>query len=415
MLLSRPRWAFEQSIPDLAAPLDAWVAAVPGSAPAYLLRGDYWRGIGWHRRGAAFARKTSENQFRGMHEAFGRAEADFRTAIAIDPSVTHAYQYLLDIYSATNRDREMMAIWEQAIDAGAGSSLLYAWLFHSLVPWWSGLSGPESIEVVRSIVSEIETGALQGTGDPDLLRAFPDFIEAEILWRAGKRKQAMTKFAAFIEGKQGLMHLDDYAEHLTTMGRQAEALQHFAARLRYEPSDEIVLAEYGKALMDLKLYDQAATVLSQSLAIDPYDPDTLVASGDLAMKRQQYADALKYYERAKVYGAERAKIWSHTAWMKRQFTGDIPGAAADYRRAVELSPDWTPYRARYANVLDQLQDCGAIPQYRTYLALCQQSGVCKETSIRWTNVRWKQLVDRSICSIDGYRLDPQVWIRMRRD
>ncbi|HSF94168.1 MAG TPA: DUF4034 domain-containing protein [Thermohalobaculum sp.] len=403
-------WSFSESAPDLAEPLDAWVKAQPLSAAAHLTRGKYWHTIGAHRRGSAYASRTTATQFAEMHNAYGRAERDYLAARALAPRLGQAYAGLLAIYNSTGRDRELAETWAAAVAEGAVSTRLYFYLINSMKPWWSRMSGTESVAAVRALLEELETGSLKGTGELERLRAYPGYIEAEVLWRAGRRDAALARYGEIVEGTQGLAHLDNYASRLSSAGRDAEALPIYAARLRYAPEDGGTAARYGGALVRLQLYDEAREAFDRALQIDSHDPGTLARRATLHSSLERYREALADYERAKVYGSERASNWAGAGRMRLRLREELPEAAANYRRAIELKPDREAYHYNFAAVLDRMQDCRAIPVYLSYLQLCREKGECDAYSVNWVTVRSNSLVDRLICSIDGHRLDPGAWL-----
>lgn len=405
---------FLDTSPDLAEPLDAWVVAQPRSVLPRLARGHYWRRVGWHRRGGASASKTTDTQFGELREAFQRAESDYLFALGLDPSAEVAYRRLLDIYMATGRDAEQMAVWQAALAKGAGTWRLHNTLFNALMPWWSGLPGPKSVAIIRSIVQEIESGTLQSTGDPALLRAYPDHVEAEILWRDGQRDKAMAKYVTIVDGTSGLIYLDIYASRLGSMGRHAESLGYFAASLRHEPSSPRAWTNYAWALNRLKRYKEAAEALDHALLLDPYRPSTLRQRASLNAKLERYRAALADYDSAKVFGSEQASVWAGAGRMRLRLFDDLPRAVADYHRAIELNPDRAFYYRRLGLVFDELRDCRAVPAYRSYLELCGRRDDCGSYTVSWVKVRWKGLVDRFVCSIDGARLTPKpAWMPVR--
>lgn len=407
---------FQDISPDLSDLLDAWVAARSRSALPRLARGQYWFNIGWQRRGNAYARETTRTQFDEMHEAFGRAERDYLFALGLDPSAEVAHRRLLSIYMATDRDDDMLAIWQAALDAGAGTWRLHTALFEGLSPWWSGLPGEKSVAVVRRIVADIDAGALQSTGDPAMLRGYPDQLEAALLWRGGRRDAAMARYATFIDTPSGRLFLGDYADKLYLMGRAAESLLYYVAALHVDPSQGGVWAYYARALIKLGRQEEAREALDHALALDPYDPNALRRRATLHARLGRHREALADYDAAKVYASEQPWPWSGAGGMRLTLGEDLARAVADYRRAIALDPDWPSAYRGLGMVLDKQRNCSAIPAYRAYLELCERRGNCASPPRNWTKVRWKQLADRGFCSIDGHRLEPApAWLPMRHE
>jgi tetratricopeptide (TPR) repeat protein len=309
--------AFADTSPDLSQFLDGWVAAEPDSADARMLRGHYWFLTGRNRRGDRFASSTSATQFREMRSAFDRAESDYLAALDRDRMASPAYARLLSIYSTSRRNEAAQnVIWERAVAEGAATTALHRALFIALMPRWSRLSPADSKEQVSKVVDDIENGTLQGTGDPELLRAFPDFIEAEGLWRSGMREEALKAYAIFIDRPPGRFYLDDYAARLRQAGRTYEALRYSAASLRFDPSVVGVWEGYAHSLSQAHHYRKAEAVLAQALSLDPYDPDALILRGDFNVYRGRLREALIDFERAQVHGSERPGVSERLHWVR---------------------------------------------------------------------------------------------------
>jgi Flp pilus assembly protein TadD len=406
---------FNDTSPDLEASLDAWATAAPEASLPLVLRGNHWFNRGRHRRGSSYFRNTSQSQRRDMREAFALAEVNYLTAIQFDPTSDTAYRRLLIIYMVTSRDIDKFPLWQKAIDAGAGTTKLHRALFNSILPWWGWLSMEESAATMREVIAEIDGGILEGTGDVELLRSFPDWVEAESLWREGKHAESLAKYETFVDGPSGKYFLDNYAQNLSRSGRIPEALEYFVEALRFDPSEQGVLESYGGLLVQVKRYDEAQQILDQSLEMDPYNPETLQNSVALEMLRGDVSAARTYFAQAQVYGAEQAERSANHGLLTAREHKDLPSAAVYYRGAIKANPLDSVSHFYLGQTLDELHDCGAIPAYRTYVALCDQGQSCGDYPLRWARVRWKLFVDRQICSIDGYRLDPNIWLRIRPD
>jgi tetratricopeptide (TPR) repeat protein len=404
---------FADSSPDLEVPLDALATAAPNSALPLVLRGNHWFRRGLHRRGNAYSRNTAQSQFTDMRTAFTLAEVNFLTAIHFDPTTDIAYRQLLHIYRSAYRDIDKFPLWQRGIDAGAGTTELYRELFNSILPWFGWLSPEESVATMREVIALIDSGQLEGTVDVELLRNFPDWVEAESLWSDGSRAEALAKYATFVDGPGGRYFLDNYAEKLALSGRIPEGLEYFVSALHFDPSDLRALDGYGSQLVRIERYDEARDILDRMLQLDPYNPDILLQSTALEMNHGDVSTARTNFEQSQVYGAERAAKSANRGLLTARDHKDLPTAITYYRRAIEINVQDRASYFKLGQALDESQDCGAIPAYRNYVALCDQGQSCGEYPLRWARVRWKLFVNRQICSIDGYRLDHSIWLRIR--
>ena len=147
-------------------------------------------------------------------------------------------------------------------------------------------------------------------------------------------------------------------------------------------------------------------MLDSALSLDPYSPEILLKRAALNMDRSDLSAARTDFERAQVYGLEQS---DKTIFMVTDHQ-DVPAAVAQYRERIEREPGRPIHYFGLATALDQLQDCGAVPVYRGYVDLCDQGAICMEAAKRWSRLRWKMFADYAICSIDGHRLNPEVWL-----
>ncbi len=402
---------FRDTSPDLAEALDGWVAARPGAPLPRLVRGRYWHNVGWHQRGHAYFSQTTEGQIARMRAAFARARADLEAAIGMDPSAPQGYPLLLRIHSARGGEAEAKKVWDRAIAAGAASTRLHSAYFDSLTPWWSGLSAEESAATIRGLVREIASGRLAGTGDAELLGAFPDYVEAEVLYRTGRREAAYERYDGFAEGAAGRLYRDRYAGRLLSGGRLGEAVVQFAAAVRDDPASARSWRDYGDALRRLGLHAEAEEALGHALALDPYDPRARLVRAQLRVTLRRFEAALGDIDRAEVYGAERESVLRGAGRIRVRLADDLAAAVADYRAAIEADPERVANHYFLGALLDRMRDCGAIPAYRHYVEMCREGAACIPGTVNRSAVRWQSLVDRYICSIDGHRLEPEpAWV-----
>lgn len=404
--------AFQDTSPDLADALDAWIAARPGSALAHGMRGRYWLQVGFHLRGGGFANRTSRVQFAGLRQAHAQAEADHVRAITLDPGFALAYRDLISIYGMSRRDDAQWAVWERAVSQGVADARLHRTLFQMLTPWWSQFSRGESIRAVRKIIDEIERGSLPGSDEIDVLNAYPAFIHAESEWRRGNRLKALRLYEEFIDGPGASYLLDDYARRLNSFGRGPEALGYFVRSLRFDPNNAPILNDYVRLLRVLDREDEAREMIARSLALDPYDPETLTEAAQLHLRRDEFDEARALIERAKVYGAERGSVQRLDVMSLFNATESLPEAAAQHRAAIAAEPE-KPWNYFVLGITqDRMHDCAAIPTYLQFIERCAGGRLCNSNALTWTKVRYQSLVDRGIRSLDGVHTRPDVWLPM---
>jgi len=120
--------------------------------------------------------------------------------------------------------------------------------------------------------------------------------------------------------------------------RYEEALADFNKAIGRKP-DPVLLTNMGTAYCELGRYDEALTVLNQSLEIDPYDPITLNSRGIVYDSLEQFDKALSDYDNALALDPfypevhnDRGVVYSKTAFYTK--------AMADFEKALEIKPDY---------------------------------------------------------------------------
>ena len=94
--------SFASAAPELLPKLNAWVAATPGSFAPYAARGTYWAEVAGVRRGTKWARETSAESFKGMHDAAVPARQDLERALSLAPKLVAALRQLVSLAIPTS-------------------------------------------------------------------------------------------------------------------------------------------------------------------------------------------------------------------------------------------------------------------------------------------------------------------------
>lgn len=129
-------------------------------------------------------------------------------------------------------------------------------------------------------------------------------------------------------------------------------------RAQRRPGDARVLGWLGAAYLqkaretgDPTYYPRAEAALNQSLAIAPENLDALIARGELALARHQFAEALTWAERARLLTPHRAAIYGIIGDAQIEL-GNYPAAFAAFQEMMDRRPDAAAYaRASYAREL----------------------------------------------------------------
>jgi len=113
----------------------------------------------------------------------------------------------------------------------------------------------------------------------------------------------------------------------------------------------------GILYLALRQLDQAAADFDAAIKLDPASGEVFVDRGNMAFMRQSYEHAISDYTRALELGLDKDHIAYFNRAMAQERLRKFDGAKADYRRAMELEPDWFLPRVR----LDSLIQASAEP------------------------------------------------------
>ena len=103
--------------------------------------------------------------------------------------------------------------------------------------------------------------------------------------------------------------------------------------------------------------DRAAADFEAAIQLGPASGEVVVDRGNMAFMRRSYENAISDYTRALELGLEKDHIAYFNRAMAREHLRNFDGAKADYKRAMELAPDWFMPRVR----LDSLMQATAEP------------------------------------------------------
>jgi tetratricopeptide (TPR) repeat protein len=160
-------------------------------------------------------------------------------------------------------------------------------------------------------------------------------------------------------------------------------------RIRRNPEDTAAYSQLGLALLqrvretaDPTLYTQAAAALDAALKRDPQQFDALVGQGLLANARHQFADALRWGERARAVNPFSAWPYGIIGDAQTEL-GRYDAAVAAVQKMVDTRPDLKSYsRVSYMRELHGDVD-GAIAAMRQAL----EAGGQGSESALWTQVQ----------------------------
>ncbi len=97
--------------------------------------------------------------------------------------------------------------------------------------------------------------------------------------------------------------------------------------------------------------DRAAADFDAAIKLDPASGEAFVDRGNMAYMRRAYDAAIIDYTRGLELGLEKDHIAYFNRAMAQEHLRNFDGAKADYRRAMELEPEWFLPRVRLDSLL----------------------------------------------------------------
>ncbi|RQZ47356.1 DUF4034 domain-containing protein [Burkholderia sp. Bp9099] len=284
--------------PDLEPKFDQWVARFPQSYAALLARGMYYEAMGWVRRGNAYARSTSEQQFAGMRAYHSMALRDLSKSTGLTAKPTMSYMEEIEIWKAlSGTNKESRELLDQSIK-----------------------KDPGNIVVRRTYLVSIQT---RWGGSPKRMAAFVDECR-----RFPVPATALREFEAMVIADKGWVMYRDSDD--------PGAEKAYAQALALMPNDRDMLTQMSNVLIREHKYEQAIEPLSKLINLNPNNSYALSKRGAIYQGMKQSERAVKDYEKAAELGDdfsenELGKFY----WFGISVPRDKERAIKLFRRAAE--------------------------------------------------------------------------------
>lgn len=123
-------------------------------------------------------------------------------------------------------------------------------------------------------------------------------------------------------------------------------------------SQRDLLATYvnrGIIFAALGRYDSAEQDYASAIDLDPQSGEVYVNRGNLAFLKQDYQRAIREYDKGLELGVSANQVAFFNRGMAFEHLEQYEHAESDYRRAIELAPEWTQARARLDLLLLRLR------------------------------------------------------------
>ena len=322
--------------------LDEWLESRPDSYAALTLRGWIWLNRAWSERGNALAKDVSAEQWRGMHEALARSQADLQRAIELRPDFGPAWGFLVEGLKLGGGDIETPLARFLALDPlnyGVRRRALEA-----LDPVWGG-----SLEAMERVAQEAQQYAEQNPRLPVLL-GFPHAARGNWECVMGRCQDGFHHYRrALSYGDYHTWHywLVDFHQRA---GQQAQAVIAANAALEAYPNLHDMRVRRGRANGELGRQTEAMADFDRVLEENPRHYEALFYRGIAHLKWGRHSEAAEDLTRA--VSEQPNNRWVLLNLGHAQIRGGQPERALEpLGRLVEQNPDDAVGWYRYAEAL----------------------------------------------------------------
>lgn len=381
--------SFANSNPDLASRFNEWVEKEGSPGFAYLARGIYYWHLGWVHRGNRYVNETPQERIRDMRTYFPLATKDLHNAILAKSGSSIAYAYRIYIATTLGNQEEIEHFTLEGLQRNPKSFAIRWKYLASLLPWWSGLSSKDSLNMMKEFVRET-VGTQSLNLEP--LRGYPDYVRAEILARERQQQEAIPYY------KKSLAHGPYYwfsyeqGNNYFYMGQYEAAYEAFTQALHDRPQTAAIHKQRAKTLAKLGKNKQALEEFQVALQLDGYNPDILTNAAYVLTHEGRYHEAIDLLRNALIHGKYDEYVVEK---LGRIYLYNLhqPAEGLEFlRRATELNPERHNYWYNYGLALYQLNKCEAVEAFHHYQARCEDSQKCSEKYLNWAKLSTKHIL-----------------------
>ncbi len=129
------------------------------------------------------------------------------------------------------------------------------------------------------------------------------------------------------------------ARQLRTVGRTDEAISELAYALRREPDLGSAVELQIELLRDSGRYSELNALLTPRVASDPNNSELLMLLGEVNAQLAEHYDAIRFYERARISGAEETPELLNALASEYYADGRVDRTRELLTRSLEIDPD----------------------------------------------------------------------------
>jgi tetratricopeptide (TPR) repeat protein len=391
--VSRAFDAFATSDPALAGPLDEWNRTRPNSFAAPLARARYFRALAWKARGVRIAAATPKERFAAMRTYLRRARADAIRAYDLRPRLTAAAPTMIQVVYHL---REGGVLHERIthLQQQFPCSMLMHWaVLPYLQPRWGGS--------LKQIDEYTATVARRCPKHKEVL-SYREIARAYIDIDRNDRRAAIRRFTAALRQNPWPGYYYSRAMQHSALKERNEALSDFGRAFALNPEHIGALSEIANILFMRGRKKEAMRLWERALALDPYEPDTLIDRAAHLIYHEGnpaawYEMAIADLEKAKRYfGGDLQKLQRMQS-TARQRRVSLKDGIAVLRREYYANPRNEAAFVYYETHLTARFRCSRADEFRALIKHCAKHGHCNGTKVYMLTVTLERLLKRKQC------------------
>ncbi|VAW51504.1 hypothetical protein MNBD_GAMMA05-1757 [hydrothermal vent metagenome] len=343
--------------------LNEWVERSKVPEIALIVRAGMYENLGWKKRGIAFAKETSDEQFTGMKKYFDLAIVDLNRAMEIDDEILYAYMVLMRVADIRMEKADAAAIFNKGREKFPDNYAYAYYHLKKLVPKWGG-----SLSKMRALANTYKNEYIN---NPLLLalKGLPLIVVADSEYGSENYQKSVNLYKrALLYGlRRGVMNNTYYAyKKMKEYDKAAEimtlCLDGYSgiAECYFNRATAYTLGnEWDKVKADLKSIESMDLEYSWKYQNVGWMYETI----------KENKQAVKYYMRASdmdnsnTYTLERLYTLSYYKYVS--YEDVLPYM----KRWAEINPKNAEPWLKYADTLEDIDPVKSIPLYEKYLSL----------------------------------------------
>jgi len=354
---------FSKSAVKEVEALNEWVEHSKVPDIALIVRAGMYKDIGWKKRGNAFSRKISDEQFAGMEKYFDLAIVDLNRSIQIDDEILYAHIVLMRVADM----RLEKSVAEKIFNKGRSKFPdNYAYAYYHVVnlePKWGG-----SLSKMRAVAKTYKNDYVK---NPLLLalRALPLIAVADSEYKNENYQKSISLYKrSFLYGlRQGVMNDIYYA--YKEMKEYDKAADIMTLCLEYYSNSTECYLNRAMAYTLNNQWGKAKADLGKIENIDLEDSWKYQNVGWMYETIKENRQAVKYYmfasdmDNENTYTLDRLYVLSYYKYVSYEKV--LPYM----KRWAEIDPFNAEPWLKYADTLEDIDPVKSISLYEKYLSL----------------------------------------------